>query len=366
MAKQTLKDVKIEVLVGGVVFLILLLLGAFTILLTRENIFKKRYTVTVLFRDISTLSNGDKVVIRGMPVGKVKGLDLKRDGIKVVCSLSEEVPIHEDYRIRIISTSMLGGKALQIEPGTTNMPLVAEGTRLKGTDPTDLMDGASEAVAELRRALQEGKVIENVEQAATSLREITDKINKGEGLIGRLINDSAMADDFKALSGQLKEISGRIERREGTLGKLLSSDDTLYTNLSASVASLKTISERLEKGEGTLGRLLSKDDTVYNDLQASVASLKDIASRLEKGEGTLGKLLSKDDTVYKDLQNAVAALKSTAEKIDKGEGSLGLLINDATVYNDVKATIREVKAAVDDFRETTPVVSFGSLLLGAL
>lgn len=366
MARQRLTEVRLELVVGAFVFIVFLMLGAFTIMLTRENIFRKQYPVEVIFSEISTLREGDNVVVRGMPVGKVKKLDLKRDGVKVTCSLNDDLPIHADYKIKIVSTSMLGGKALQIDLGTTNTPHLAAGTRLRGGAPTDLIDEASQVVADIRRTLNEGKVMENVSDSARSLREITQKINTGEGLLGRLLNDTSMADDFKALSTQVREVAGRIERNEGTLGKLLSSDDTLYTNLAATVASLKTISDRLEKGEGTLGRLMSKDDTIYQDLQSSVASVKKITERLEKGDGLVGKLLSPDETIYQDLRDAVASLKSTAEKIDKGEGTIGKLVNDAAVYEDLKTAMREVKAMVEDYRETTPVVSFGTLLVGTL
>jgi phospholipid/cholesterol/gamma-HCH transport system substrate-binding protein len=366
MARQRLKEVRLELIVGAFVFIVFLMLGAFTIMLTRENIFRKKYIVEVMFKNISSLRDGDNVVVRGMPIGKVKELDLKRDGIKVVCSLDEPVQIREDYKIRIISTSVLGGKALQIDQGSDSSPLVPEHERLKGADPVDLVDEASEVVAQIRRALDEGKVIENVKASAESLREITQKINSGEGLVGRLLNDATVADDFKALSTQMREVAGRIERQEGTLGKLLGADDALYTNLTATVASLKTVSERMERGEGTLGRLLSSDDTIYRDLQAAVASVKTVAERLEKGEGTVGKLLSPDDTLYQDLRDTVASLKSTSEKIDKGVGTIGKLINEDTVYQDLKVTVKELNAFIQDYRETAPVVSFGSLLVGAL
>jgi phospholipid/cholesterol/gamma-HCH transport system substrate-binding protein len=366
MARQRSTEVRLELIVGAFVFIVFLMLGAFTIMLTRENIFRKRYPVIVLFSEISTLREGDNVVVRGMPMGKVKKLDLKSDGVKVTCSLDEDIPIHEDYKVKIVSTSMLGGKALQIDAGTTNTPVLPDDTRLRGGTPTDLIDEASQMVADVRRTLDEGKVLDNVRDSVSSFKEITQKINSGDGLLGRLINDTALADDFKALATQVKEVAGRIERGEGSLGKLLSSDDTLYTNMAATVASLKSISDRLEKGEGTLGRLMSKDDTIYKDLQASVASVKTITERLEKGDGLVGKLLSPDETVYQDLRDAMASLKSTAEKIDKGVGTIGKLVNDDTLYEDVTATIREVRATVADYRETAPVVSFASLLVGAL
>jgi phospholipid/cholesterol/gamma-HCH transport system substrate-binding protein len=366
MARQRLKEVRLELIVGAFVFIVFLMLGAFTIMLTRENIFRKKYPVSVMFKEISTLREGDKVVVRGMPVGKIKELDLKPDSIKVICSLDVPIIIHENYKAKIVSTSILGGKALQIDQGTTNYPIVPEGTRLKGTDPVDLVDEASEAVAQIRRALDEGHILQNVQESAQSLRDITQKISNGEGLLGRLINDPEMAGDFKAISAQLKEVAGRIERSEGTLGKLLSADDTLYADLSNTVASIRTISGRIERGEGTLGRLMGPDDTLYRDLEASASSIKAIAARLEKGEGTLGKLLSSDDSLYQDLSNTVAALRSTAQKIDNGTGTIGKLVNEDAVYKDLKTTIQELKALVEDYRETSPVVSFGTILVGAL
>jgi phospholipid/cholesterol/gamma-HCH transport system substrate-binding protein len=366
MARQRLKEVRLELIVGAFVFIVFLMLGAFTIMLTRENIFRKRYPVIVLFTEISTLREGDKVVVRGMPVGKIKELDLKQDGIKVICSLDEPIEIHENYKVKIVSTSILGGKALQIDQGTTNFPHVPEGARLRGVDPVDLVDEASEAVAQIRRALDEGGVLKNIQDSAQSLRDITGKINTGEGLLGRLINDAELAGDFKALATQMKDVAGRIERKEGTLGKLLSDDDSLYKDLAATLASIKDISGRIENGEGTLGRLLGKDDTVYRDLEAATASIKTITTRLEKGEGTLGRLLSSDDTLYRDLSDTVASLKSTAQKIDSGTGTIGKLINEDAVYQDLKVTISELKAFIQDYRETAPVVSFGSLLVGAL
>lgn len=366
MARQRLKEVRLELIVGSFVFIVFLMLGAFTIMLTRENIFKKHYTVTAKFANISTLRVGDNVVIRGMPVGKVKDLDLKDDGIKVVCSLNEPVQIKEDYKVKIISTSMLGGKALQIETGSPDAKELPENTRLMGTEPVDLVDEASETIALIRRALDEGKVVENVQASAQSLKDIMQKVNTGEGLLGRLINDASLAEDVKSITAQIRDVTGRIERGEGSLGKLLSNDDSLYTNLNATVASLKTVAERVERGEGTLGRLLGTDDTIYRDLQSAVASIKVVTGRLENGEGLAGKLFSSDDTLYKELSDTVAALKSTAEKIDNGTGTLGKLINEDAVYTDLKTTVGELKAMVEDYRETAPVVSFSSLLIGAL
>jgi DNA replication initiation complex subunit (GINS family) len=97
-----------------------------------------------------------------------------------------------------------------------------------------------------------------------------------------------------------------------------------------------------------------------------VASLKEVSGRLEQGKSTLGKLLAEDDTMYRDLKSIVVSLKEVSGRLEQGKGLMGKLVaDDDTLYNDLKETVEEVRATIDDLRETTPVVSFTSILFGA-
>jgi phospholipid/cholesterol/gamma-HCH transport system substrate-binding protein len=107
------------------------------------------------------------------------------------------------------------------------------------------------------------------------------------------------------------------------------------------------------------------EDVIYKDLKSTTDKLKEISDRLAGGEGTLGKLLSKDETLYKDVSAAAASLKNIAAKIEKGEGTIGKLTMDESLYHDVKKTMAEARAAIDDFREAAPLTTFSSLFLGA-
>jgi phospholipid/cholesterol/gamma-HCH transport system substrate-binding protein len=113
-----------------------------------------------------------------------------------------------------------------------------------------------------------------------------------------------------------------------------------------------------------LGKLLA-DDAVYTNIQTVAENLRMITDRLNQGEGTLGKLMSKDDKLYSDIAATAASMKDITGRIERGEGLLGKLVKDETLYNDVKSAVNEVRAAVDDYRETSPVVSFTTLLFGA-
>jgi phospholipid/cholesterol/gamma-HCH transport system substrate-binding protein len=325
------REMMVEIVVGVFVVLVFLGLAYFTILLSQEAWFSPKYTWRIQFNEVMGLRDGDKVVVRGMPVGKVKTLELQAHGVCVETALEEPIEIREGYAARVIATSILGGRYLEIDTGPAEGKRVPEGTLLQGEEVLDLMSNAAELVKAAKKSLVE------------------------EGTL----------DNLRDTSASLKEISERIQRGEGTVGKLLSADSTLYDDLSATVASLKQLTGRLENGEGTLGKLFSSDSTLHDDLSATVASLRKMTDRVEKGEGTLGRLLSSDDQLYKDLQASVASLKNITGQIEGGEGLLGRLLKDDSLYDDVAQAVQEVRGWIDDYRETSPVVSFTSVALGA-
>jgi phospholipid/cholesterol/gamma-HCH transport system substrate-binding protein len=122
--------------------------------------------------------------------------------------------------------------------------------------------------------------------------------------------------------------------------------------------------QRIEKGEGTVGKLL-KDDSVYENVHALTANFREISDRLVAGEGTLGKLMSPDSDVYDNLGATMVAVRSITESINEGKGTLGLLVRDAKLYDETTLLVEDLRAAIDDLREASPITSFGSVLFGA-
>jgi phospholipid/cholesterol/gamma-HCH transport system substrate-binding protein len=329
MKKSRVKQTAMEVTVGTFILLMLIVLGFYTIILSRDNIFTKSYQLNVLFDNVTGLIKGDKVYVQGVDVGRVKEMWISKEGVHTILSLRYEPTFHEDYKISVESSSILGGKFVAVNEGTDELPLLPKGTALKGKAPVDFIGETSEAIKSVHQALEEGGILDNFKKTMTNVAEVSEKINKGEGTIGQLINDGAVYEDLKEVTSNLKTLTERLEQGEGTLGKLMT-DDEVYTNVVAIAANLKSVSERLEKGEGTLGKLLSEDDQLYNDLKDTAASLKDITGTISRGEGTLGKL-AKDEELYRNVNKA----------------------------------LEEIRAAVDDLRETSPITSFGSVFFGA-
>jgi phospholipid/cholesterol/gamma-HCH transport system substrate-binding protein len=326
------REMTTEVIVGAFLLMIMLGLGYFTIILSTQRVFSDKTEMRVTFGNVMGLRDGDPVVARGMPVGKVKDLELIPEcgGVCITLSLDKQIDMRADYAITIAATSILGGRQLQIKEGSLDEPAI-EMTVYDGDDPYDLMEDAAAIVNEVREGLVEGHALDNMQQAMQDLSDIVTRIASGEGVIG----------------------------------KLLGSDTTLYDDFAATVSSARGIAAGLAEGQGTLGMLLAPDATLHKDLAATVASLRSVAGRLEKGEGTIGKLLSADETVYDDLAAMVATLRRVSDNLENGKGALPRWLNDPEVYEQVQATIDEIRGAIDDVRESAPISSFASIFFGA-
>jgi len=328
--KDRLREVSMEIVVGAFMFFILLALAVLTIVLSRENFLAPSYRLEVSFPEVMGLREGDNVTTRGVVVGRVKDVRVNDRDVVVLCSLNTRLTIHQDYRAEIVASSVLGGQHLSIDTGQPDSPLLAEGTPLRGLPPVDLVHEASTAIKSIRETLVDGGVLDNLKSTMEQINRITAKLEQGEGTIGKLLSDPKVYDDLSSLSANLRDIGDRLAKGEGTLGKLLSEDATLYEDMQDIVGNLKEVSDRLADGKGTIGKLLSEDDTLYNDLSASAASIRKISESIGSGEGTLGKLATDDE-----------------------------------LYEEARLLLQEIRATVDDLRETAPITTFTSIFFGA-
>ncbi len=346
--KQRRSDVTTEIVVGAFMFLILVVLLTISVVISQNKLFERTYFLDVKFPDVGGLKTGEPVFLRGVRVGNVNDISVPPSGrgVDVNLRLTMPVELHEDYRFIIEPSSMLGGMRLIIEEGSETMPVLTgqELESLKGTPVVHLMDEATETVLLIRTALEEGGILEDVKVFTANIREITSKINDGEGTLAKLVNDDA-------LHGQAAEMLGNFRQVSEDIGG---------------------ITARLAEGKGLVGKLLSDDDTLYNDFAASMANLnaatedaRKLLNRIEAGEGTVGKLLSSDAEVYDDLRDTVAALKEFTETLNRQQGTLGLLMTEDELYRKIVALVDEARATIDDFRETSPITTFSSIFFGA-
>jgi len=106
-------------------------------------------------------------------------------------------------------------------------------------------------------------------------------------------------------------------------------------------------------------------ETPVQFIQAAAQAAATVRVALDEGEGLLGALVSEENELYVDFRDTVANVKHISGDIREQRGTVGKLIGDDTLYLEASQVVHEVRAAVDDFRETTPVTTFTSILFGA-
>lgn len=325
------KDTFAEIIVGFFMLAVLAVLVYFTIVISGVDVLRgrSRTTARIVFTDVGGLKESDSVMYRGTKVGAVEEIALTPSNLVVTVEIDQSVVLREGYGASIHNLSMLGGNYLLLEEGK-GRPLPLSTTRFEGTKPSDWMKDVSEIARNLNAAV-----------AGDELRTIITNLAEA--------------------SVSVRAIAGRLERGEGALGKLMSSDTTVYDNLKetldnakATLANAREVSERLKEGKGVLGRLLAEDDPLAKELDASIAAFRKACESFDAKE-TFAKANKLMDT-----------LNTVAERLKTGEGTLGKLMSDSELYDEVNGLVKDIRQVIDNYRDTTPISTFGSLVTGAL
>ncbi|HIC91020.1 MAG TPA: MCE family protein [Syntrophaceae bacterium] len=140
--------------------------------------------------------------------------------------------------------------------------------------------------------------------------------------------------------------------------------DRLLTDVGPILRDLKSVTHTLSMVIGTEEGKKTFQELVENFREAS-ASMKSIAQQMEEGKGTLGKLVN-DETLYNEVKNVFDQTKETMSTIRKlvkdieaGKGTVGKLVNDDTLYV-------EAKEAITNIRKISEKIDKGEGTLGKL
>lgn len=384
-------DVFSEVVVGVFMVAVLALLVYFTVVISGVDVLfgREKALARIAFTDVGGLKERDNVVYRGMKVGIVEKIELAPTNVMVTVLVDRDVVLRETCQASVSALSLLGGNYLLLEEGAGAVQPLAT-TVFRGDPPIDWVRDLGKIAGSLNEVLNDGSfksIVSNFEATAANVNKIVARVERGEGTAGRLLSRDdtvyqdlreavagakrAVGDAEKTFDGARKTfdhaaaVAERLDRGEGTLGRLLSKDDAVYADLKQTLANAAAISARIERGEGTLGRLTAKDDALWGDLTNAVANVRAATAKLKSGEGLLGRAFN-DAALADDAAKLVANLRTVSERLEKGEGTLGRLMTERELYDEVNAAIKDVRQIIDNYRDTTPITTFGALATGAL
>jgi len=288
----------------------------------------ERYDLKTSFENVQGLKSGAIVRVAGVEVGKVTKVALAGSGVEVVLSLKKEnqVRVTTDSRASIGAMSLLGEPLIDVSPAATGTPL-KDGDFIKSNKPaTQLADVA-------------GTANDSILEATALMKDI----RAGKGTVGKLFTDEALYREFNAFVASANAVTASINSSRGTLGKL-TNDPRAYDSLNASLANLRDMTQRINAGEGSLGQLL-KDDRLAKSLTATSGNFEQISGRLTRSDGTAGKLLNEKE-LYDRLNSTIGRLDELTRSLNQGEGTAGRLLHDKEMYDNMNSAAKELKELI--------------------
>jgi phospholipid/cholesterol/gamma-HCH transport system substrate-binding protein len=153
---------------------------------------------------------------------------------------------------------------------------------------------------ELASKLEE--VVTNLQAVSGDLKGLSAGLAEGQGTLGRLFKDEKLSEDVASAVATIKDIVERVNKGEGALWLLLEDEELK--------ARIKSLGEQLD--QGTLGKLINNDE-IYQKLSKIADDIAAATGALRNAEGTLGKLVM-DKDLYEEVQKALAILTRTLQE----------------------------------------------------
>lgn len=340
------RERRIIIRAGIFVALGLTIAGVVVFLIGKErNLFQAENTYVAAFENVDGLALDSPVRLGGVTVGRVAeisfGKDLSDRRILVKLELGAHFAerVRRDSVARVSMRGVLGDKAVEISLGSAEEPLVPAGGELQtgsSGDISSVLKATGEVIdnaVSITRNLNVGVAAytgENIQKDVASIissaRGIMEEIQSGKGAAHALIYDRRTAEEIRELVARAASVAAHLD---------------------GAIASVDAVLTDIRTGPGSLHALIydRKVATAVTDLgDAADAVAKLIQDARTQRDGAIYQLVYGDArTMLTDLGKAASELKAITERINKGEGSVGGLINDPTVYEDLKEVLGSVK-----------------------
>ena len=282
----------IQLRVGLVVVLAIAILVVGIIWVKGIRFNQTKYRYSVIFPNVGALEVGDPVSVSGVQKGKVKKIQLYQGEVLVTLYLADDVVLKKDAKFTVKNIGLMGERFVAVQTGYSDT-LLDLSQPVRGYYDT----GIPEVM---------GRVGEMIDQLSRLVANL-------EGVLGTKWSRESMIETIRNLREISHVLNALLNRNKGKFDQTM--DDLSYTSAELK----KIIDQNKEK------------------LQTTVDGFEQASVKLENITTTL-------DTIS-------ISLKRLTSKIEKGEGTLGQLVNDTTLYEQIKETTRHVDDLIQDIKK---------------
>ncbi len=287
-----MRDRKVELQVGLVVVLAVIIFAWGIIWLKEYKFRQERYTYSVLFPNVGALEIGDPVAVLGVAKGGVEKMVIYQGEVLVTFNLSSDVILKEDASFTVKNIGLMGERYIEVEPGHSQILL----------DLSKLQKGFFDSgIPEVMGMM--GEMI-------TEIRRLTSNL---QGTFGTAWAEESIKKSIENMRRLSEDLSSLLAQNKKKIGKTVN-------NLHYASSELKKmVDDNKEKLNSTVDNFASASERFKNItevLDSLSFSLKILSEKIERGEGTLGKLIN-DKSLYEELKNTTKSVDELVKDIKK-------------------------------------------------
>lgn len=298
-----------EFKIGIVVTIALALLYWGINFLKGMDIFSNERVLYAVYDDVGGLERANPVKINGLTVGQVRNMYFTEDGeakIVIEIVLKNKIPVPVNSTAKIISSDILGSKAVDIILGSKN-EFIESGDTLFADIEVSIKEEVSRQLQPLKTKAE--NLMMSIDTVLTMLNGLFSNTNT------RNITKSVehMANSFE-----------NLESTTATIDNILKGQQNRLENI---FGSIESITQNLQDNEDNL-----------NNILANLSSFSDTLAQARVAE------------TISNVNKTMAEVSDITKKINRGEGSLGMLVNDDSLYIELEKSSRELNLLLEDIR----------------
>jgi len=202
-----------------------------------NDVFSGSNKYYAVYRSVDGLTVSKPVLVNGFQIGRVSHMDLHQDGRTTV-----EFKVDKKYKVpsnslaKLVSTDLLGGKAIVFEYGNSNVY----------AEDSDTL-----------RADIQGSLAESLQPIQAKAEKLISKMDSSLAAINKILNPNfqrnvdrsfmSIANSLQTLEGTTKKIDALVSTQTTHIDGILSNTETVSANLKNSTAHLTNISSNFDK-----------------------------------------------------------------------------------------------------------------------
>lgn len=274
-----------------------------------KNLFSHQRRFYAVYNDIDGLVEANPLMVNGYKIGIIGDIELAKDTtnrVVVTLLLEDELKVPENSIAKVVSSDILGSKAIQLIMGNSR-EYAEDGDTLWSAQEDNLKQSVNKAIAPLQKKAE--GLIASIDSVMVVVQQVFD------------------ANTRQNLAKSFESIKLALTSLETTSYRL----DTLVLNERVKISSILT------KINVLTGTLASNSDKLGN----AINNFSNISDSIAKSNLT---------SAINNADIALSQASGIMGKINRGEGTMGMLINNDSLYRKLDKSSADLDKLLLDLR----------------